>query len=155
MFSFLYFFHITGLAVWLGSLVSLSILIILINKILRFGELTNKFVQIINKMIKWVMNPSALVILLTGFMMTLQMEYTSETKPLWLKLMEQAGGLILILSIITFTIQSNRISKKMISKGTAVIHIESSKLYSSILPLMMITIILILGVTMIVSLKIM
>ncbi|MBO8170264.1 MAG: hypothetical protein H0Z33_00055 [Bacillaceae bacterium] len=111
MYSLLYFFHISGLVIWLGSLIALGFLLMILKGRLVAGD--NPFVASTLNLIKWLSNPGALVVLITGVMMLVQMGMAGGDKPFWLSFMEQAGGMVILLSIILLTLLSRRIMKRL------------------------------------------
>lgn len=111
MYSLSYILHIAGIAIWVGSFVSLGLLLKSLAN--DEGNLTD-FAPVVKRIQKWVMLgviPSLVLILLSGVYMILQ--YNRDSMPLYLTIMEQGGTLIILLTIILVSIYSVRLTKKI------------------------------------------
>lgn len=111
MYSLYYILHIVGIAVWIGSFLVLGYLLkTLAKEQRRLIDLS----PVIKKIQKWVMVgvvPSLVLILVSGSFMIF--EFNRDSMPLYLKLMEQGGTLIILLTIIFVSIYSVKITKKL------------------------------------------
>ncbi len=116
MYNWLFFLHITGLVVWIGSLTVLFVLLATMSKKTNLIGSVTEFALIDStvKIVRWLTNPGALVVLLTGIFMIMEMGLMGQDKPFWLRFMEETGGLIIILSIVLLAIQNRRIRKYLI-----------------------------------------
>ena len=103
--------HIVGVAIWLGSFLALGFLL---KSLVKDEKKLADFAPIIERMQKWVMMgvfPSLVLILLSGVYMILQ--FSRDSMPLYLTIMEQGGTLIILLTIIIVSIYSVRLTKKL------------------------------------------
>lgn len=110
MYSLSYILHIIGIAVWIGSF---SVLGYLLRILAKDETKLDQYTLIIKKTQKWVMwgvIPSLIIILNTGAYMILQ--FNRDSLPLYLTLMEQAGTLVILISIIFVSIYSVRLTKR-------------------------------------------
>lgn len=111
MYSLYYILHIVGIAVWIGSFLVLGYLLkTMAKEQRRLIDLS----PVIKKIQKWVMVgvvPSLVLILVSGSFMIF--EFNRDSMPLYLKLMEQGGTLIILLTIIFVSIYSVKITKKL------------------------------------------
>lgn len=110
--TILYFLHLSGLALWLGSTVLLVILLLSVRRHLTEGNGKPVFLLSM-KAVKRFVNFAALIVLVSGATLVQRLGYTHSEKPLWLSLMEQAGGMTVLLFIIVMTWMSNRAAKKL------------------------------------------
>jgi putative copper export protein len=116
--NLLFFLHLTGLAVWIGSLVIIALLLFsLRSKAGAPGE--HHLLLTIIRLVKWLVNVAALAVLVSGAGLIQSLGYKPMTEPLYVKLMEQGGGLILVSFLVLMTIWSNRIQKRLQSKTQA------------------------------------
>lgn len=111
MYNWSYILHIVGVALWLGSFFGFGYLL---RGLAKDGEKLKDYSLVIKKIQRWVMfgiQPSLMVILLTGVYMILQ--FNRDSLPLYLTLMEMGGGTIILITIILVSIFSVRLSKKL------------------------------------------
>lgn len=115
MYNWLFFLHITGLVVWIGSLTVLFVFLTTMSKKANLMGSAAEFTLIDStvKMVRWLANPGALVVLLSGIFMIMEMGLMGQNKPFWLKFMEETGGLVIILSFVLLAIHNRRIRKHM------------------------------------------
>jgi len=109
MFRLLLFFHVTCVALWLGSI---GAAYILHRKAATVGGKDSYplALQTTRSIVRGIMNPCALVVLVTGVVMLMQMGLVGETKPFWLNFMERFGGVVVLLSVGWLTWQMRRLS---------------------------------------------
>jgi putative copper export protein len=115
MYGFWLFIHLSGLCVWLGSLVAVGILLSAMKKQIHsadVGALVKKTVRTFN----FLTHPSAFLVLISGVLMLLQMGIGSD-KPFWMIYMERVGGMVILLFIIVISIMGRRLVKRISSGG--------------------------------------
>jgi len=103
--------HIAGIAIWLGSFLALGYLL---KSLVKDERKLADFAPVIKRIQKWVMMgvlPSLVLILLSGVYMILQ--FSRDSMPLYLTIMEQGGTIIILLTIILVSMYSVRLTKKL------------------------------------------
>ncbi|GAA0351944.1 hypothetical protein [Bacillus horti] len=121
--SFYYFLHIIGVIIWIGSFIGFGLLL----RSLAKKESVEQHTQVVTKidqLVKRLILPSALVVMISGVFLILP--YDRGSLPLYITLMEQAGSLIILLSIIVLTIQSRKIQKAL-RQQTDGVEVSSAK----------------------------
>lgn len=110
MTRWLLFAHVTSVAFWLGGIAALYVLY---RKSLRLASAEGMSVAqaTARSVINGMLTPSALVVLVTGIVMLVQMGLAGKAKPFWLTFMEQFGGLVALLSAILLTWQVRRLGR--------------------------------------------
>lgn len=111
MYSLSYMLHIVGVAIWLGSFLALGYLL---KSLVKDERKLADFAPVIKRIQKWVMMgvlPGLVLILLSGVYMILQ--FSRDSMPLYLTIMEQGGTIIILLTIILVSMYSVRLTKKM------------------------------------------
>jgi len=101
------FVHVASVAFWLGGTAALYVLY---RKSMRFSvpEGAQVAYDTARSVIRGILNPSALLVLLTGIGMIMQLGLMGKTKPFWLTFMEQFGGLVALISAGALTWQLRR-----------------------------------------------
>ncbi|QUO41820.1 hypothetical protein KDJ56_01745 [Brevibacillus composti] len=100
MYAGLYFTHIAGLSVWFGALV---ILMLLLRGARVPGE-QQKLAAVLTKGKVWpTLQAAAAAVLASGIGLMITAGMIGKSKPLWLKLMEEAGGMVALLFVILVT----------------------------------------------------
>lgn len=106
----LLFLHITGIALWLGSLVTLYIL----NR-RRFAADNPEAIAVVyettRSVVRGVINPSSLIVLLSGISMMMQLGMVGQPKLFWLAFMEQFGGMVALISLALLTWQMRKVDR--------------------------------------------
>lgn len=146
--AIVYFFHITGLAIWLGSLI---IFALQLQQMRHYVDQQEKLLPSLTKLVKWLLNPSAFIVLVSGVALILQMGLMGTTKPFYLNYMEQFGGVVILLSMIVLFIQARGIQKSL-AKGQASKHHLQAKARNFAISMIGSTV-LILSVVLVVSMK--
>jgi hypothetical protein len=103
-----WFLHLFGLSIWMGSFVAMAICLVSLRKV----NIGTEVMQLFNKAqraITIVGNTGAVIMLISGGVLL----SLSDSRPLWVVLMTQIGGLTIIFSIIAVTLQSRRLSKRL------------------------------------------
>ncbi|GFZ91805.1 hypothetical protein GCM10010978_32750 [Compostibacillus humi] len=111
MYYLSYMLHIAGIAIWLGSFLALGYLL---KSLVKDERKLADFAPVIKRIQKWVMMgvlPSLVLILLSGVYMILQ--FSRDSMPLYLTIMEQGGTIIILLTIILVSMYSVRLTKKL------------------------------------------
>lgn len=108
MVRWLLFFHVTCVALWLGSI---SAVYILHRKAMAVGNAQHALaIETTRSVIRGIMNPCSIVVLITGITMLMQMGLVGRERPFWLAFMEQFGGLVILLSVGLLTWQMRRLA---------------------------------------------
>ncbi|SDO17213.1 hypothetical protein [Alkalicoccus daliensis] len=111
MYSLSYIIHIIGVALWLGSFTAFGFLL---QSLVREDEPMKNYRSVINKIRIWInygVLPGAVVVMLTGVYMILQLN--RETLPFYMIFMEQAGSMIVLLTVVMLSVYSRRLKKKL------------------------------------------
>lgn len=110
MMRWMLFVHIMSVAFWLGGTAALYVLY---RKALPLVASNGATVALdtTRSVIKGILNPSALMVLLTGIGMIMQLGLMGEAKPFWLTFMEQFGGMVALISIGLLTWQIRRLDR--------------------------------------------
>lgn len=106
--SVLLFLHLSGLAVWLGAAVLLTILFAVLKK-----QSDNSLLLLCTKLVNRLLSVAALTVLISGGGLIELLGWRGMDKPFWLSFMEQAGGTVILLFIALFTWQSRRLVKRL------------------------------------------
>lgn len=149
MFGAYLFVHLAGLALWLGSIIMLAILLTAMKRNVAsqdVSQLAQRSIKLLNR----VTHPSAFLILVSGVLMLIKMDLKQGDIPLWLNLMQSAGGAIIILFIIVVSIWGKK-TVKSIAAGNAS---AAAKSISGYVGMLLIAALLILAIVYIVSAKI-
>ncbi|WP_040952845.1 hypothetical protein [Gorillibacterium massiliense] len=157
MFGIMLFLHLAGLAIWLGSLVAISVMLSIFKKNLDkpgHNAIARSTIRVFNVLT----HPSAFIILVTGLVMVLTEDYGDKT-PFWLFYMQNIGGLIIIAVIAVLSIFGKKAARSLLSadaagggKKSVVGEIAAAgKSLSLMVSLMTVSIVLILSVVLIVS----
>lgn len=99
------FVHVVSVAFWLGGAAALYVLY---RKAMRLqadnpSEALTIAHDTTRSVIRGILNPCALMVLLTGIGMLTQMGLVGQSKPFWLNFMEQFGGMVALISIALLT----------------------------------------------------
>ncbi|PDM38846.1 MULTISPECIES: hypothetical protein [unclassified Geobacillus] len=111
MYYLSYMLHIAGIAIWLGSFLALGYLL---KSLVKDERKLADFAPVIKRIQKWVrmgVLPNLVLILLSGVYMILQ--FSRDSMPLYLTIMEQGGTIIILLTIILVSMYSVRLTKKL------------------------------------------
>lgn len=104
------FLHLAGLAIWVGSLLSLAVITLMSRSHADSGYVRSLVRKITGAFSTWV-HPSAIVVLVSGIILIANM-YGDGQRPFWLDYMEMGGMVIIFLSIIVLGLFSNRKVRK-------------------------------------------
>lgn len=109
MYRWLLFMHIASVAFWLGSMAAVFILQ---RKTKHSSESAAIALaqETARSVVRGVINPSSLVVLISGVMMIMQMGLGGN-KPLWLTVMEMGGGTLALVSIALLTWQMRKVTR--------------------------------------------
>ncbi|UTR08644.1 hypothetical protein MM300_11800 [Evansella sp. LMS18] len=111
MYSISYILHIVGIALWIGSFAAFGFLL---RSLVKKGEGLDNHSFILEKIRRWVnlgILPGLFIVLITGVFMILQFE--RESMPFYLSFMEQAGTMVILLTIVFVSIYSRKMGKKL------------------------------------------
>ena len=104
------FVHIASVAFWLGGAAALWVLYLKSKRPSAESGLSLAY-DTTRSVVMGILNPSAVLVLLTGIGMMIQLGIMGRAKPFWLAFMEQFGGLVAIISAVTLTWQIRRLDK--------------------------------------------
>ena len=127
MFKMWLFLHLTGISIWVGSLLAVVIILAMMKRHLGSKELSTivkKIIRIVNILV----HPSALIVLLSGIFMIVMMNFGDAAKPFWLTFMERFGGGIILFTMIAVGFVGRSLVKKLraIETGDAEKHYSPS-----------------------------
>ncbi|GED71980.1 hypothetical protein BRE01_56820 [Brevibacillus reuszeri] len=123
MYAGMYFTHIIGLAVWFGALV---VVLLLLRTYKAYTDQGQVATALANKTVWSTLQVAAFAVLLSGIGMIIQAGLLGQKKPLWLKLMEEGGGLIILLFIIFVTLWTRKL-RNALKQGDATRYTQISK----------------------------
>jgi len=104
------FVHIAGVAFWLGGAAALYVLYLKSKRLSPETGLSLAY-DTTRSVVMGILNPSAILVLLTGIGMLMQLGIMGKTKPFWLAFMEQFGGMVAIISAAALPWQIRRLDK--------------------------------------------
>ncbi|TBL80379.1 hypothetical protein EYB31_08155 [Paenibacillus thalictri] len=148
MYGLLLFFHLTGLSIWLGSLVAVIVMLTMMKKHIaspEIGQLAQKTVKIFN----FLTHPSSFVVLISGVLLIVDMGLIRSAKPFWMHYMEEVGGMFILLFIVLLSI----LGKKLVVKLTAGDQLDIRSGMARYLSGMMVSVVCVLSVVFIVAVK--
>lgn len=99
MFGLWLFLHLTGLAIWIGSLLAIVVILLLLKKQLG-SQQSNALAKRVIRVFGMLAHPASVIVLISGVFMIVQMDLGSTDKPLWLDVMEKGGGMIVLLALV-------------------------------------------------------
>ncbi|GAA0465427.1 MULTISPECIES: hypothetical protein [Alkalibacillus] len=111
MYELSYSLHIVGVALWIGAFIVVGLLLRSLAKSEEELKKHSLVIEKLRRMINWVVLPSGIVVMLTGVYMILQ--FNRDTLPLYLKLMEEIGGVAILLTVIVVSLYSKKLKKKL------------------------------------------
>jgi putative copper export protein len=112
MFKFWLFLHFTGISIWVGSLLAVTLILLTMKKYLGSKELST-IVKKITRIVNILVHPSAFFVLVSGVFMIISMNYGDNPKPFYLNFMERFGGSTILFSIILISIFGRRLVKRL------------------------------------------
>lgn len=115
MFESMLFIHLSGLAIWFGSIVAIGLMLFSFRRDIRSEEARNmvrKAVKLFNRLT----HPSSFLVLLSGGLMIMD-RWKDTNHPFWLSFMERVGGTVILLSIIVMTIVGRKLIKRLDAAG--------------------------------------
>lgn len=106
----LLFAHVTGVALWLGGVVALLVLqrkskAMVADADVMSADARQLLLGTIGAVVRWILTPSAALVLFTGPVMLMQMGLIGMSKPFWLDFMERFGGVVALVSMVLLTWQ--------------------------------------------------
>ncbi|RJX39724.1 hypothetical protein D3P09_09995 [Paenibacillus pinisoli] len=145
MYGLLLFSHLAGLMVWVGAILAVIVMLFMLKGQLGTPEANSLSKRIISVFSRFA-HPSAFIVLVSGVIMIIQLNMGSS-KPFWLDMMEKAGGTIILLFLIVVGIMGGKLKKRLQAAASGTVSI------SSYVTSLAISLIAILAVVLIVSLK--
>ncbi|MBS4219684.1 hypothetical protein KHA96_15325 [Bacillus sp. FJAT-49711] len=152
MFKYWLFLHFAGISIWVGSLLTVTILLFIVKKHLGSKELST-IVKKMTKVVNTLIHPSAFFVLLSGIFMMIAMNFGDSPKPFYLEFMERIGGMTVLFTIIAVSIFGRKVVKKfntLEKEGSLIAHPASINTY---ITMMLISVLLVLTVIFVVSFK--
>ncbi|PYZ94802.1 hypothetical protein CR194_04545 [Salipaludibacillus keqinensis] len=111
MYAISYILHIAGIALWFGSFAAFGFLI---RSLVKGEETEETYTPVMNKIRLWInvgVLPGAVIVMLTGVYMILQ--FNREALPFYMIFMEQAGSMVVLLTVIMISLYSRKMKKKL------------------------------------------
>lgn len=99
MHELLYFVHLTALALWLGSLVVAAWWSRAALTAPDAGS-RNWGLRMVSQLTMWVSAPASVLVLLAGITMVIVAGQSGASHPLWFRVMEEGGGLLILVSLV-------------------------------------------------------
>jgi len=130
--------------VWVGAILAVIVMLFMLRSQLGKPEANALSKRIISVFSRFA-HPSAFVVLVSGVIMIIQLDMGSD-KPFWLDMMEKAGGTIILLFLIVVGIMGGKLKKRLQAASGSVS-------VSSYVTSLAVSLIAILAVVLIVSLK--
>lgn len=118
MYAGMYFSHIIGLAIWFGALL---VAMLLLRKARLHSDQQQVAAALADKSVWYTLQVAAFAVLLSGIGMIIQAGMLGKSKPLWLKLMEEGGGMVVLVFIILVTLWTRKL-RKALKNGDAVMY---------------------------------
>ena len=146
MYAGMYFSHIIGLAIWFGALL---VAMLLLRKARLHSNQQQVAAALADKSVWYTLQAAALAVLLSGIGMIIQAGMLGKSKPLWLKLMEEGGGMVVLVFIILVTLWTHKL-RKALKNGDAVMY---GKMIKRFLRLSMSFVLAIAAIILVVSLR--
>lgn len=150
MVDFLYFAHLTGLALWLGALVVAAWLVAMAVRAERWEQQVWGL-QSASRIGSWLITPSAAVVLFAGIAMIVVGGQLGIQRPLWFKVMEQGGGTIAMLCVGLITWLTIRVRRAVKNDRERAQALRVVRMYGSTLSGLAVAV---LGVLLAVSLRV-
>jgi putative copper export protein len=159
MAGFLLFIHLSSLAVWVGSLVTVAILLLSMKK--QFGSpdvrgIAKRTIRTFNR----ITHPSAFLVLVSGLGLFFNAKIEEKDVPFWLHYMREGGSVLILLAIIVLSIRGRKVINHLTAVGdTASVKNEDAVLTapksaaSRYAASMLVAIVLILSIIFVVSYK--
>lgn len=146
MYAGMYFSHIIGLAIWFGALL---VAMLLLRKARLHSDQQQVAAALADKSVWYTLQAAAFAVLLSGIGMIIQAGMLGKSKPLWLKLMEEGGGMVVLVFIILVTLWTRKL-RKALKNGDAVMY---GKMVKRFLRLSMSFVLAIAAIILVVSLR--
>lgn len=113
MYGFMLFLHLGGLAIWLGSIFTVAMLLISLSKNIQSADVSAigaRTIKIFNR----ITHPSSFIVLLSGIIMLMNLGMENHDNfPFWLKFMEMAGSMVILVFIILLSIMGKKTMKRI------------------------------------------
>jgi len=112
MFGTMLFLHLTGLILWFGALFAIVVLL----GMARRRDVAQEARALVGKAVRlfgWLAHPSSIVVLVSGILMIIEMDFGDTAKPLWLTYMERGGGTIILAAIVLTALFGRKAVKRM------------------------------------------
>lgn len=116
MFETMLFLHLAGLVIWFGSLFAIAVVILLTKRQIKSNE-TKALIRKVIRTWGWLAHPTSILVLVSGIIMIVDMDFGDAQKPLWLNYMEMGGGMIIMLGIVAVLLLGSRMAKRLKKAG--------------------------------------
>ncbi len=146
MFEAMLFLHLIGLLIWVGSLLTMMVVMsYLKNKTIsaELGALAKHSIRISGLLA----HPAAVIVLISGIIMLVTMELGAD-RPLWLLIMERGGGMIILAALVLTGIFGRKAKQRLTANDGSIIK------FSGFVPVMAGILLSIIGVVFVVSMRI-
>ncbi|HEY4552026.1 MAG TPA: hypothetical protein VIG80_02415 [Bacillaceae bacterium] len=135
MFKFWLFLHFAGISIWVGSLLAVTLILLMMKKHLGSKELST-IVKKITRVVNMLVHPSAFFVLISGIFMIVSMNFGDTAKPFYLNFMERFGGVAILFTFIAISLVGRKFVKKLNSlekEGSVIKHSRSFNSYISMM----------------------
>lgn len=88
-------------------------LVMLLSKRQAASQETTALIRRMLRTFGWLTHPGAVLVLISGIIMIVDMNWDGAQKPLWLNYMERGGGVIILASIVLTAIWGRSMSKRL------------------------------------------
>lgn len=146
MYAGMYFVHIMGLAIWFGALL---VGVLLLRSARAHVDQQQVAVALANRSVWTTLQAAAVAVLLSGIGMIIQAGLLGQSKPLWLKLMEEGGGMVVLVFVVFVSIWTRKL-RNVLKQGDVV---SSGKMIKRFIGLSVSFVLAIATVVLIVSLR--
>ncbi|AOM84000.1 hypothetical protein [Salisediminibacterium beveridgei] len=128
MYELYYFIHLTGMAVWIGSFFGFAVLIRQMSRAPQLNATHGALMLSMKRFVNVGVLPATLAVLISGVLMILRFDHSAL--PLYMRLMEQIGGVALILTVLVIGLYSRKITTSITEETNGS---RISRIYASML----------------------
>lgn len=131
MYQLYYFIHLAGIALWIGSFIGFAALIRHMNRSQSLNGTHEALILRMKRFVNVGVLPATGAVLVSGVLMILRFDHSAL--PLYMRLMEQVGGVALILTILVIGLYSRKISTSITARtdGAHITRVYAMMLYIS------------------------
>lgn len=114
MYQLYYFIHLAGIALWIGSFIGFAALIRHMNQAKSLNSTHEALLLRMKRFVNIGVLPATVAVLVSGVLMILRFDHSAL--PLYMRLMEQVGGIALILTVLVIGLYSRKISTSITAR---------------------------------------